>query len=572
MRIAYFTHQFPGVRMGGLGSYTVAAARALAAQGHDVHIFTFSVREDVRRQFAEDSIAPVVLHDVADLATRVANGRISAELAAAASAGGDAVYRLAMGAMLGEALIAEHVIRPFDVVEAPEYEALTLPLMLSLRQAGTSVPPLAVVTQLHSGAAISRRGNSQIDTPADITIDALETAAILLADGVVAMTQAVVRETQRALGVDRDVALVPLAVPLEPDYVPPPSDGPVLFVGRLERLKGVDVLTRAAAQFLAMCPNARIRFGGPDTPTAPAADGETKSMRAWMLKQIPERLHGRVEFTGELAPREVTAQMRAARFLALPSVVENFSLVAAQALGMGRTAVFSSGIGTTEVYGDTGVMFPNADADQLAAALASLWNDSARIDALSLAAWKRAGSEFNQEKITAKQIAFYNNVIAAAKQRKRDLPEIPPRFATALLDPLVAMTRFACGIRDAQAALTPGHRLLRIMQQIGADARNPTARVLLYGAGRYSARLMTEKQLWAAAGHEVVGFIDDGKRSAQETHYLGLPVETRDAVMQRLLASEQIPPIVLSTDTFQHQFWEQTRELREHGVKVYKLY
>jgi hypothetical protein len=363
--------------------------------------------------------------------------------------------------------------------------------------------------------------------------------------------------------VERDVALVPLAVPLEPAYVPPPADGPVLFVGRLERLKGVDVLTRAAAQFLTTCPNARIRFGGPDTPTAPAEHGQAQSMRAWMLRQIPEHLHGRVEFTGELAPREVTAQMRAARFLALPSVVENFSLVAAQALGMGRTAVFSSGIGTTEIYGDTGVTFPNADADQLAATLASLWNDNARIDALSLAAWKRAASEFNPEKIT---------VIAAAKQRKRDLPEIPSRFATALLDPLITMTRFACGIRDAHAALTPGHRLLRIMQQIGAEAGNPAVRVLLYGAGRYSARLMTEKQLWAAAGHEVVGFIDDGKRPAQETHYLGLPVETRDAVMQRLLAREQIPPIVLSTDTFQHQFWEQTRELREHGVNVYRLY
>ncbi|HUO06705.1 MAG TPA: glycosyltransferase family 4 protein [Phycisphaerae bacterium] len=571
MRIAFFTHQFPGIRMGGLGSYTVAAARALADAGHDVHIFTFPLPDDVQRQFAEDSGHKITLHAVPDLATRVAGGAVSAELAAAVQAGGEAIYRLAMGALLSDALLADHAAKPFDVVEAPECEGLTVPLMLSLRQAGAhEAKPLAIVTQIHSGAAISRDGNQQERTPADLAIDALEAAAISLADGVVAMTQFVVRETRRTLDMTRDVELIPLAVPLEKDFPPPPADGPVLFVGRLERLKGVDTIVRAAAQFLNSSPGAKLRFVGPDTPTAPKTgdSGET-SMRAWMLRQIPEELQSRVEFTGELPPREVTAQIRQSRFLVLPSVVENFSLVAAQGIGMGRTCVFSSDIGTVEIYGETGVAFPKGDAGMLATAMSALWNDAARIERLSRGAWERAHQLFNQTSVTAKQISFYERAIAAAAQGRPDLSTIPPLFATALIEPLVAMTRFACGINNA--VLTPGQRLLAIMEQIARQQGTPHARVLLYGAGRHSTRLLTEKHLWTKAGHEVVGFIDDGARWANGGTHLGLPVMSKQVLLAGNDAAP-IPSIVLSTDTFEDQFWQQTQIFRERGVDVFRLY
>jgi hypothetical protein len=443
--------------------------------------------------------------------------------------------------------------------------------MLSLR--GREGKPLAVVTQIHSGAAISRGGNRQTETVVDRGIDALEAAAIVLADGVVAMTQAVVRETRRALGVEREVEVVPLAVPTETTYTPPPPDGPVLFVGRLERLKGVDVLIRAATRFLEACPTARIRFAGPDTPTAPeSGDGGENSMRAWMLRQLVPSVQPRVEFTGELTPREVTEEIRGARFLALPSVVENFSLVAAQAIGMGRTCVFSNGIGTGEIYGNTGVAFVAGDAGALAQALISLWNDAQRIENLSRAAWERARQEFNTKLITQRQVDFYQRAISAADGERPDLSGLPMRLATSLIEPLVAITRFACGITNESVQVTPGQRLLAIMRKIADEEKNGRVKVLLYGAGRHSTRLLTEMHVWAAIGHEVVGFIDDGARWAQGGTHLGLPVMTRQMVLEQLTKSGALPAVVLSTDTFEHQFWEQTAELRSRGVRVYRLY
>src|SRR5579862_5392396 len=155
MKIGLISHQFPGTRGGGIGSYVLEAAAALARGGHEVHLFTLSLPADVRGVAAMEG---VTLHEVAGLAERVegdgGEGKLPAALAGAVESGGEGIYRLALGWILCEA------VRQFqqeggglEVVEAPEYEALGLPLML--RPEGN----LAVVTQTHLCSAIARAGN-----------------------------------------------------------------------------------------------------------------------------------------------------------------------------------------------------------------------------------------------------------------------------------------------------------------------------------------------------------------------------------------------------------------------------
>src|SRR6516162_236037 len=50
MRIAFLTHQWPGARMGGIGAAVRQTALALAQAGHDVHVFTFTLPQDVREK------------------------------------------------------------------------------------------------------------------------------------------------------------------------------------------------------------------------------------------------------------------------------------------------------------------------------------------------------------------------------------------------------------------------------------------------------------------------------------------------------------------------------------------
>jgi hypothetical protein len=98
------------------------------------------------------------------------------------------------------------------------------------------------------------------------------------------------------------------------------------------------------------------------------------------------------------------------------------------------------------------------------------------------------------------------------------------------------------------------------------------ADVLLYGAGKHSARLLVERHLWESRGHRVVGLIDDHPRFAENPSYLDLPVRSLRAVEANVLGGKETPVVVLSTDTYQDQFWAQTKSLRARGVEVFRLY
>src|SRR6478609_3588493 len=120
MRIAMLTHQWPGARMGGIGTAMRETASALAGAGHEVHVFTLALPADVRAGIP----VGVTIHEVEDLAARVRTGNVLGALAAVVNAGGEGVYRLALGVLLCEAVREAHRQIPFDVVEAPEVEAL----------------------------------------------------------------------------------------------------------------------------------------------------------------------------------------------------------------------------------------------------------------------------------------------------------------------------------------------------------------------------------------------------------------------------------------------------------------
>src|SRR5258706_8648564 len=203
MRIALLTHQWPGIRMGGIGSAVRQNAAALAGAGHDVHVFTLTVPADVRAQ----TPAGVRLHEVTDLAGRLREGTVLPVMAAAINGGGEGVYRLAVGWLLCAVVLEAHREKRFDIVEGPEVEALALPLMLN---AEFDAP---VVTQLHCCSAIAQVRNREGEAPPEPSslIDALEFAAIHLADHVCAPTRAVVKETERFLPLRHPVSIVPHA-------------------------------------------------------------------------------------------------------------------------------------------------------------------------------------------------------------------------------------------------------------------------------------------------------------------------------------------------------------------------
>jgi glycosyltransferase involved in cell wall biosynthesis len=572
MRIAFLSYQWPGMRTGGIGSYVQQSAAALALAGHEPHVFTVGLTDSLPTNVPDG----VVCHLTPDHAQRLINGDLSGELSAVLNCGGEGVYRLAIAWLLTDAFRREHRLRRFDVVEVADVDACGLPLLLGDRT-------LPVIVHLHTCSAIANRIHKKNLSANDKLIEALEAAQIHLADAVCAPTDAVVQETRaladntssealRSGGSDgeehgslayfRDRGLLgkvahPFVCPAQ-EFIAPRIDGPVLFVGRLEWRKGCGVLAEMLGHFLQQNPTARFRFVGSDTSSSP--DG--RSVQNHILNHLHEALRDRVEFTGELSALQVTDALHDCSFCVLPSLSENFSLAICEAMAAGRTTIVAAGTGSVELLGDAGVAVKAGSADALLMAMDTLYRDRPRLNQLSRQAFDRVRTHCDPIAISKQRVDFYRQAINEFETRSDRLTTLPVGIAAVVLPCLSRMT--AALMRIDEPNDSPGIRLNSIFQKL---KQGKPAQVLLYGAGKHTARLLSERHRWERHGHRVVGLIDDHARFAASPIYLGLPVRS---LADTGAACELT--VVLSTDTHEQQFWERTRSLRESGVRVFKLY
>lgn len=126
--------------------------------------------------------------------------------------------------------------------------------------------------------------------------------------------------------------------------------GPVvLFVGRIQPLKGVDLLLEAFARLGSMHPEATLLIvGGPSGPTG---QQELLSLRQ---RAVALGVLGRVKFYGPLPHGLLADLYRAADVVTVPSRTESFGLVAAEAQACG-TPVVAAKVGGLVYVVDDGV-------------------------------------------------------------------------------------------------------------------------------------------------------------------------------------------------------------------------
>jgi len=153
---------------------------------------------------------------------------------------------------------------------------------------------------------------------------------------------------------------------LEDDPIPLPPRPRVIFVGVLERYKGVDVLLNAWPVVLAQVPSAELVIAGDGTMDA-------------ALRRRVSRLgiSGSVKFVGHVPPVRLRQILDDSWCLALPSRAEGLGRVVLEAMGRGRPVVASAVGGLTEVVdeGTTGYLVPAGRPEPLAQAILTLLHD-----------------------------------------------------------------------------------------------------------------------------------------------------------------------------------------------------
>lgn len=180
----------------------------------------------------------------------------------------------------------------------------------------------------------------------------------------------------------------------------PQSDPVLLFLGRLNRDKGVLDLAAAFAVLARHFPTVRLLLVGPDEDGLAGRIAQASGAAAGHVQ--------RIDYTAQ--PERY---MAAADIFCLPSYREGFGQVLVEAAAAGLPAVASRIYGITDavVEGETGLLHPPGDVAAIQAALSQLVADAPRRAAMGERARRRALAEFSQAKSTQGLMAFYGKML-----------------------------------------------------------------------------------------------------------------------------------------------------------------
>jgi len=138
--------------------------------------------------------------------------------------------------------------------------------------------------------------------------------------------------------------------------------GPLLVAcGRINKVKGWDLLIRAFCYFQQMYHNARLIFVG---------DGEDRQVLEQTIHE--QGLAGSVLLVGFQPPSKVAEYLNAANVVIVGSYEEGWSIAMLEALACGQVVVSTDVSGARDmiIQGKNGLIIPNRDPEQFASAVA----------------------------------------------------------------------------------------------------------------------------------------------------------------------------------------------------------
>jgi glycogen(starch) synthase len=388
MRIGFYTPNYPGLTGdGGIGTYTRTLGHGLAAAGHEVHVLTTGNKPatddgPVRVQFTRTDHLPGVDRFLP---------------------GAGACWRTARAL---RRMVRHHEI---DVVEIANWEGYGLLYM--------HLPRVPAVVRLYT----SSRETQQLDGLAAsrwLTWDVFrERWQARSADALVTHSDAHRRLMAEEIGIPPDrIRLIPLGIPVFPDFVRPPRPpGPptVIYLGRLEHRKGTVELLQAVPKVLAAVPYARFVLIGADRPHCPG--GRTHA--EYLEQDFPPEVRRQVTLAGKLPQPDVDRWLQTADLFVAPSRYESFGLIFLEAMRWGTPVVGTTAGGIPEVVenGRSGVLVSPEAPDELAATVIRLLRDPGRRAALGAEGRRRVEREFSVERMADRVAAFYGELLAARR-------------------------------------------------------------------------------------------------------------------------------------------------------------
>lgn len=402
MKIAYLSLEFPPRVYGGLGVYVNEISREMAALGQSISVFTPG-DGSLPRQEQMNGVDVFRTNSVA-----IRDGlEIFLSPETLAWGGGLRFFEDLISINLQSAA-AVMDNGPFDICVAHDW--LGLWGGMAVKRDG-----LPLIYHVH-GLEVGRSDNPNQQ------LVALERRGAEVADRIITVSEAMKRQIAD-MGISKDKVSVcyhgvdgrffdpqkadqDVLASLRRRYGFAEDDTIILFLGRLEPVKGVKELLAAFPSVLSLHPKARLLLIG------------RGSLEAWVKQELQKMGNSHVSLvTDFLSPQEKMHHYALADICVFPSIYEPFGIVALEAAAMGRAAVVgaSGTSGLAEIVRNpatskpTGVHVDPRRADDIAWGINLALEDRDRLLSWGKNARELALNEFTWQKAAQKTLAIYRD-------------------------------------------------------------------------------------------------------------------------------------------------------------------
>jgi glycosyltransferase involved in cell wall biosynthesis len=480
MNVCLLCREYPPADGGGIGAYMHRYAAALAQVGCTVTVVTAAAGRDPAVRTEEQGAVTVVGIPVA------VDAQWIAPVPHATDAQACAFHALGPSSLFGMA-VADHLPNlhnkyRFDVVESPETGA-GLWFVLNRRRAGlgwvSAAAPLFVTHVFSPSAWIEVENRCPATSRGELALRWMERDAARWADAVVCSSNDLAAWAERAWDLEPgsvgifappmgdvhsgEVGAANLHRRVSSRSAQAASHKRLLFVGRLEPRKGVDLLLAAFSRACERVDGLALDMVGQDM-----IDGRTGLCfgRRSVELHVSEAFRSRVRLVGPLGGEDLRAARRRAFAAAIPGAWDNFPYTCVEAMVAELPILGARSGGVEQLVRDgvEGALFTPGDINACADAIVTLatMDDETR-HAMGESAQQRVRSICDDRTVAEQRVAHYeglrrNRDHSIRRLMDRDDVVLVNATATAQLEPLVHAVRSGCAFAMgwARTAAPPG--------------------------------------------------------------------------------------------------------------------
>ena len=413
LRVCLLSQAYPPEKFDGVGRSTQLLARGLAELGHDVHVITHGQ--------AAQTVAyeGTQVHKIVLRLNRYERYRHLPATHATLNYS-HAVYEKV------RKLQRRHGIQ---LVDSPLWQVEGL----VTEKSGLLPVVVRPVTAIRQIAELQNNHDPDRRMLGDMEQALLERAAFLAANS---------KATVKAL---TNVYQIPLSVPYEvlPYGIAPVPDAAVrlydrsriypapgganrpidvLFLGRMEKRKGILDLFAAIPQVLAAAPYVRFTIAGADNSLADGFQARTgQTYPAWFARQHPDMI-SYVQFLGGVSEEQLNRLYQSCDLFVAPSLYESFGLIYLEAMNYGKAVIgcLAGGIPDVVDNGVNGILVEPEAPPALAEAILHLVRSPELLHDMGLAGRRRLLDRFTYLHMARSFAAAYETVLQP-KERQASL-------------------------------------------------------------------------------------------------------------------------------------------------------